>query len=146
MPDFPENCIRGIRKKDQISQDGIPLAALFNPYSKTTESRTDGGQETSINWEDNDEVLSFTLKYKPSQNENISFPNGAVRVPVEKINNINTFDGTRDSIFYERQPLETNEYHGNIVFKGGLSKTQIGFISTMLAAAASKIFTREDIG
>jgi hypothetical protein len=71
-----------------------------------------------------------------------SFPNGAVRVPKEKIDAVNTYEQVKDSIFYERRPVAGNDYHGNIVFKTGLSKTQISFICTLLAAASSKVYTR----
>lgn len=98
--------------------------------------------ETSINWEDNDGVMSFTLNYRVNGETNLAFPNGAVRVPTEKLDAINTFDGTRDSIFYERAKIAGNDYHGNIVFKKHLSKTQINFIINMLAAASSKVRTR----
>ena len=144
MCDFPDNCIRGIAKRTQISIDRANvLAAVFMPNSKTAETREDGCQETSINWEDNEEVMSFTLNHRPSPDQFFSYPNGAVRVPRAKIDDINTFNGTQDGVFYERQKIPGNDYHGNIVFKKELTKTQINFIANMLAAASSNIHTRE---
>lgn len=143
MPDFPENCIRGIREKKYINPDGVTVfAALFTPYEKTAGNREDGCMETSINWEDNEEVMSFTLNYRVNGDTNLAFPNGAVRIPIEKMDAINTFDATRDSIFYERARISGNEYHGNIVFRKHLSKNQITFIANMLAAASSKVYTK----
>jgi len=56
MSDFPDTCIRGIAKKNQISVDEVTvLAALYMPDSRTAETREDGCQEISINWEDNEE-------------------------------------------------------------------------------------------
>ena len=143
MPDYPDNCIRGIRESKHINHDERrALGACFAPYAKTAEAREDGCQETSINWEDNDRVLEFTLNYRTNPTAYFAFPNGAVRIPREKIDAVNTYEQVRDSIFYERRSVEGNDYHGNIVFNTGLSKTQISFICTLLAAASSKVHTR----
>jgi hypothetical protein len=143
MPDYPDHCIRGIREGKHFNPvEGRALSACFAPYEKTAEARDDGCQETSINWEDNDQVLHFTLNYRVNPAALYSFPNGAVRVPKEKIDAVNTYEQVRDSIFYERRAVEGNDYHGNIVFNSGLSKTQISFICTLLAAASSKVYTR----
>lgn len=144
MPDYPDHCIRGVRDGKQINPaEGRALSACFAPYEKTAEARDDGCQETSINWEDSDQVLEFTLNYRAKPTAYYTFPLGAVRVPREKIDAVNTYEQVRDSIFYERRPVEGNDYHGNIVFKTGLTKTQISFICTLLAASSSNIHTRE---
>jgi|SRR5215211_419691 len=104
---FPENCIRGIKENKNISNDGTTvLAALFLPAARTAQTRDDGHTETSINWEDNESVLSFTLNYRLSQNAYFAYPNGAVKIPREKIDEINTFNGTKDGVFANGKQLK----------------------------------------
>jgi len=87
--------------------------------------------------------MSFTLNHRSSKDQFFSYPHGAVRVSRAKIDDINTFNGTQDGVFYERQKIPGNEYHGNLVFKKKLTKNQITFIANMLAAASSNIHIRE---
>lgn len=50
--DFPENFIRGIRKRDWVREGGKVAALTFDPDIRTANNREDHGFETSINWED----------------------------------------------------------------------------------------------
>lgn len=140
MIDFPASCLRGVHKQDFITPEGGVSSAVFHPDFRTAESRNDGGAETSVNWEDDDTVLDFTLRLKT--NSQYQFPHGAVRLRRQEIDHINRFSVSTNSLNYERAALEDNPYHGNIVFKRDLSKPTIKMIAAALALASSKILQR----
>ncbi|MDA0842196.1 MAG: hypothetical protein O3B01_13660 [Planctomycetota bacterium] len=131
MADFPESCLRGLRKKDYLTLEGFVSVQAFKPDTRTVTDRKDGGSETSINWEDNKDVLGFTFNQR-TESGNVAHPFGVSRLPLQKIDQVNSEPGSKHALNYERAPLEDNPYHGNVVFKAGLSK----LISCSLALAA----------
>jgi hypothetical protein len=141
MQEYPEFCIRGIRKLKEINQDDTVALNVYLPYTKTSETRTDNGSETSINWEDKEEVLNFTLNFRDEKNQ-LVFANGAVKLAKDEIDHINTLPSTQDTLLYERDELDENPYHGNIVFRAELSNPKRNMIASILAAASSKVFKR----
>ena len=127
MINFPETCLRGLRKPDWIDENVIQTPA-FIPDHRTSETRADGGQETSINWEDDAEVEKFTLSNK----DNAKF--GAARISISHIQA--TSDQTKmvkNPLTYERKPLHGNDYHGNIVFKADVKKRTVKMLAAALA-------------
>jgi hypothetical protein len=134
---FPDNCIRGIRKKDFLTPEGIS-SAVYLPDERTAQNREDGGLETSINWEDDGTVLNFTLR-------NPAYQWGVARLPRATIDYLNVQPASANALSYERAPLEGNPYHGNIVFRQNLSKVTRNMIAGTLALA-STIFTQEKAG
>jgi hypothetical protein len=138
--DFPDNCLRGVRKQEFITPEGGVSSAVFHPDFRTSESRADGGAELSINWEDNETVLEFTINLK--SNGYYQFAYGAVRLPRQEIDHINRFPSSMDGLSYERAPLPDNPYHGNIVFRQDLSKPTVKMVAAALALASSKLLQR----
>jgi hypothetical protein len=127
MINFPETCLRGLRKLDWVDENIIQTPA-YVPDHRTAETRKDGGQETSINWEDDAGVEEFTLSNK----DNAKY--GAARISASHIQA--TSDQTqmfKDSLSYERKPLDGNDYHGNIVFKADLNRRTVKMLAAALA-------------
>ena len=144
MLDFPNYCIRGIRKKSFFYDDtDTASSALYIPDSRTSKDRSDGGSETSINWEDNDKVLEFTLQ-SLDENSLIAFPYGAVRLARNALDDVNKLASTINTITYERQERPGNPYHGNIVYKSGLAHHIITMIANVLAASSSNVQRKKD--
>lgn len=141
MTDFPLAFIRGIPKLDNINKErNTVMAALFIPNSKTSQTRSDQGQEISINWEDDGTVLSFTLTMPKENNlTSLAFPHGAVRLLTEVLDEVNNKPATANTLTYERNTLENNPYHGNIVFKSGLPGHTISMIASVLAYSAGNV-------
>ena len=84
---YPDFCIRGIIN-DTFVLDGVYAAPpLFNFINVT--SRTDNNNELSINWEDNDGVVEFTLNQKKTDGT-IKFKTGIAKVPISAIDNLNS--------------------------------------------------------
>ena len=130
--DFPVNCIRGIRKSSWVNDEGKVSGLAFEPDLRTKDNREDQGCETSINWEDDSNALSFTLK---------EYEHGVVRLQTQKIDYVNRIHGALDSLKLERDLLPKNPYHGNLVFSGRLRKIEIKQIASTLALGASDIIT-----
>ena len=83
--DFPENCVRGVvLSKHIVKETGGVSFEVFMPNTKTSEIREDQGEEVSINWEDDESVLEFTLNCR-NDDGFFLFPNGAVKLKQKEI-------------------------------------------------------------
>jgi hypothetical protein len=102
MDDYPEFCLRGLSKKEITNN--APNSDAFYPDKRTAQERPDGGMEKSINWEDDETVAEFTLRY---------YPTGYARIERASIHKLNSLPGGNNSLSYERKPEEKNKYHGN---------------------------------
>jgi len=142
MNEYPRACIRGIQKGSSIRSNNKASLKLFLPDDRTKKYRNDNGIETSINWEDNETVLDFTLNYKDDNNR-LVFPNGAVRLSRDRIDSVITNTNVSNPVSYERDKLEDNPYHGNIVFRDGLAQHDINLICGTFALYCSKVHTRQ---
>lgn len=139
---FPENFLRGVVVvKHIIPETGGVTFDLFMPDTRTATQRDDGGEEVSINWEDNENVIEFTLNCR-NDNGNFLFPNGVVQLKREEIHRINKSPTLNHPLSYERRELDNNPYHGNIIFRQGLSERVKKMIATALAVSASTVFTK----
>ena len=125
---FPENCLRGIKKEKNITPEGKVVAEVFLPDERTAKDRVDGGSETSINWETDNDALPFTLS---------QYPSGVVRLQRAGIDHVATRPGLNMPITYEFTPREDNDYHGDIVYSKGLSMRIKRVIAASLALESS---------
>jgi hypothetical protein len=132
---YPNNCIRGIPKDISITQEGTPPSHLF--YFKDVH-REDGWDEQSINWEDDDSVIEFTLKQR-NENGDIQFVNGVAVVSRHEIDRLIDRPQIKGLLQYERKPKDDNRYHGNILLKSGTSKQTMKLIASGIALAFEKI-------
>lgn len=123
--DYADACIRGVRKADWIV-DGVVSTLAFVPDYKTKEIREDQAFETSINWEDDDKVISYTLNQPTSIH-------GALRLPRSVIDNVSGLPRSLNCLKYERKIAHNNPYHGNILFSSSLSTHIIRQIAGSLA-------------
>ena len=132
MDNYPDTCIRGIPNNSFLTEDGSIGTHLF--YFKNEHSRDDGWTEQSINWEDDTSVIEFTLNQEKEDGE-LQFKAGAVLIPREEIDRLKNRPTVSGLISYERQPLENNPYHGNILLQARLPKP------TMRKIAAGSSFS-----
>ena len=139
---FPDNCIRGITSEDFLVDDETVGSHLF--YFKMEDARDDGWMEQSINWEDDASVIEFTLNQR-KENGEIKFKVGVAIIPREGIDRLKKFPNVREKISYERQSLESNPYHGNILLKENVPKHIMKMIAGSLALAVARIvFQNQD--
>jgi hypothetical protein len=133
--DFPEHCIRGIPNKDFISDDGIIGSHLF--HFKKEHNRQDGWCEQSINWNDDENAISFTLKQKKKDGE-IQFKSGLLLLPRNEIDRLITRPAIANSLSYERDILDDNKYHGNLLLKNNVPTRLMKQIAAGLALIYSE--------
>jgi hypothetical protein len=126
MTDLPAYCLRGLRKADWVIDQAVIATEAFIPDPRTAKTRSDGGKETSINWEDTAEVEKFTFADKQNAQH------GLARLATAAILHISrTVPGITMPLNCERQPLPKNDYHGNIVYSAKVNPK----VEKMLAAA-----------
>lgn len=130
---FPDNCIRGIISEDFLVDDETTGAHFF--FFKEED---DGWVEQSINWEDDDSVIGFTLNQR-KENGEIKFKVGVVIIPRGAIDRLSKLPNVVGKISYERQSLKDNPYHGNILLKENVPKHTMKMIAAGLALAVANI-------
>ena len=126
MHDYPDACLRALRKQEEFDEVG-PTFSAFLPDKRTLEKRK-VGQETSINWDDDDRALEFTRK-KPNTLK-------VTRLMRQSLDELNKKPGSANSVFYDREELSDNKYHGNIVFRAHLDTGRVRMIASILALEA----------
>jgi hypothetical protein len=126
VTDLPDSCLRGLRKPSWVDEEHLIQTETFVPDPRTAARREDRGKETSVNWEDDSQVESFTLTDK----SNAQY--GAARLStVHIVQTSDTAAAIERPLSCERQRLSQNQYHGNIVYSANVSRR----MEKMLAAA-----------
>jgi len=97
----------------------------FMPNVKTAASRSDGGAEVSVNWEDTSEVQGFTLADLTVARY------GAARLARAIVDDVSAHTPFPDALACERKRARGNPHHGNIVYRASMPKR----LHTMIAAA-----------
>lgn len=134
---YPDNCIKGIpNEKEFLIPDGSVAAHLF--HFKPEPRRTDSRDEQSVNWEDDDSAVPFTLAQRKEGGER-QFRGGVAILPRAEIDRINRRPTVGGILSYERQALPDNPYHGNILLRAGVPKPTMKKIAACLAVAVSRI-------
>jgi hypothetical protein len=134
--EFPKNCLRGVPNPSFIVEDGSVGSHLFYFYEK--DKREDGLIEQSINWEDDDDAIPFTLAQKKEDGK-LQFSSGVVVIPSAEIDRLRKRPTVKDLLLYERQTIENNPYHGNILLAQGVPKPTMKMLAAGLALAVSEI-------
>jgi hypothetical protein len=115
--EYPDYYLRGITGKDVLDEEGIPTSSLFQFQLP---SRPDGFIEESINWYDDEGAVDTLLLQK--KNNEIQFKIGAVVLERKRIDDIIKSQGIKNRLAYERNHLPENQYHGNLLLSGELSR------------------------
>ena len=135
---YPKNSIKGIPNDSFLLEDGAVHAHLF--YFQ--QPRDDGLVEQSINWEDNESVIDFTLNQK-KENGDLQFMAGVAILPRSEIDRLSKLSTIRGLLSYERSPLDDNPHHGNLLLQANISKAKMRLIAANLATAISSIITQK---
>lgn len=137
MP-FANRFIKGLNLADHILEHGGVSSSAFTFHESP--NRTDNKQEQSINWEDDDNAIRFTLN-QTKPDGSIHFQYGVVTVPIEELEKLNSRPSVNTFIDYERSPITGNNYHGNLTIPRTLAKPTMRLICAGLAIIASDIIT-----
>jgi hypothetical protein len=139
---FPFNYIKGIPNNDFMVKEDCSIGSnLF--YFNLENVRSDGWIEQSINWEDNDTVIDFTLAQEKADGT-LQFKAGIAIFPRDEIDRLNRQPTLKGLLSYERQPLENNPFHGNILLKSGVPKLTMKKIAAGIALTVSEINLRNN--
>jgi hypothetical protein len=137
MP-FPETLLRGVPNDTFLVEDGSVGSHLF--YFDD-QPREDGNIERSINWEDDDGALA-TIFTQRKENGDPQFRAGAVRIPREELDRLANRPTVRSILSYERSPLPSNPYHGNLLMQSTVEKRTMKTIAAGIALAVSEVIRR----
>ena len=114
MDTYAEKLIRGIpNKKDFLDDEGRVKQSLFL-FSKEPREE-DGFYDLSINWFDNEEALSIMLTQK--KGGEFQFKAGVAIIQRFFLDDLIRRPTSSNELFYERQRIPGNDYHGNIICK-----------------------------
>lgn len=136
---YPSNCIKGIPNRSYVTSDGRDVGSnLFYFDLNEKFGRDDGFVEQSINWEDDDSAISFTLRQRRTDGE-IQFQGGAAFVPRSEIDHLVNLPMVNGSLSYERQRQIDNDYHGNLLLRSNTPKSKMKQVAASLALVVSRI-------
>ncbi|NQS97962.1 MAG: hypothetical protein HQ591_05870 [candidate division Zixibacteria bacterium] len=140
--DYPDNCLKGIPNRDFLFGDGTIATHLF--YFESEDAREDGWKEQSINWEDDESAIDFTLNQK--KDGDLQFKAGIAILPRKAIDRINRSPMVNGVLSYERKRTENNHnpYHGNILLKNDVIKSKMKQIAASLALGVDRRQSKVD--
>lgn len=127
---YPDTLWRGISNSDFIC-DGYVLVSAFQ-FSKAV--ATDGFNELSINWNDNDGSLELLLSQR-KENGKLQFSAGAAKLETAKMKQYLSDFFESGTFKMERNSIPNNAYHGNLLIRNNANKQ----IQTMIANALALV-------
>lgn len=138
--EYSENVLRGLSTSEWID-DGLVSTAAFQ-FKDDDPHVKNGWATQSVCWEDDDSVVKMMLQQK--KEEHFQFRAGIARLKRESIDDINRRPAFRSLAFgtivsYEREPLEDNPYHGNLLLNTKSNRMQKRLVMASLALDATFI-------
>lgn len=138
---FPDNMIRGINSKNLIQEDGLVSTDVF--YFTDDHTRDDGTFEQSINWEDEENVILFSLKQKKDDG-NLQFGGGVAILNRHEIDRLSKLPTISEALSYDRAPIENNPYHGNLLLSAGVTRPRRKLIAATLAIHVMRVVHQQE--
>lgn len=135
-----DSCFRGLRSKDCLTKDGCYVhAAAFDAPKDSARERRDRGRssadEVSIYWNDDDAAIDALKKDKRNAGH------GIARLAHRHLMAVDQADGVESGdVTAERDATSENSYHGNILFRDGLSPGQKRQAQNYLALMSSVVW------
>jgi len=132
--EYPGQCIRGIPNEDCLYEDslleGNPIARLtLYPFPKE-HCKDNGWIPESINWMFDVKAIDFTLEQKNEDGE-LQFKVGVAILSLIELRRIKRKH--RSFFSYDKDPIENNPYHGNLLLKADIKKERKRMICDVLA-------------
>jgi len=137
---YPDNCLRGISNQSQVQEDDLVGTDVF--YFLDDHTRADGTFEQSINWDDDENAIPFTLSQR-RQDESLQFRGGVAVIARCDLDRLSKLPAFGEALSYDRQSLPENPYHGNLILAAGISKVRRKAIAVTLAMHVSRIILQE---
>ena len=125
-----------------MTEDGIGSHLFyFNPPRDVELTRDDGMIEQSINWADDDSVVDLALNQRRRDGD-LQFKAGVVILSRSAMDRLNKLPLIGGLLGYERSPLDSNLYHGNLLLPEEVPKARMQRIAAGLALTMSGMITQ----
>lgn len=112
--DYPDVFLRGVSNPQDIV-DELPQAGAFQFLDNPL--RTDGMQEASINWLDDDGARTILLSQEKDNKPQFKY--GYIELSTQEFKRVMKVKIFQDgqNLAYERHELDGNKYHGNLLYR-----------------------------
>ena len=152
MTDYPDELLRGISSKEDVTSEGYASSAAFR-FEDYDSERGDDFCEASINWVDDEGAVDVLLRQTKIRKGAVQpqFRAGYCRFARATLHNALDSFFVNGYLSYERKPLEAdelnpeNKYHGNILLNKDVSKPLKQNIQATLATLAGPVVRRDDL-
>ena len=138
MDDYADNLLRGLSADDWV-RDGLVTAAAFQIKFEQPFLRN-GQAAQSICWEDDGSVVAIMLQQK--RESAFQFKAGIARLPYTAVRHITRLPALTGILSYDREPLEDNPYHGNLLVSPSSTPTQRKLLPAAIALHVSDVIPR----
>ena len=140
---YPKNSIKGIPNNSYFHAGtvGAHLFYFKQIIDDVAIVRDDGAAEESINWEDDECAIDFTLNQR-KKNGDLQFGEGVAIIPRSELDRLSRLPAIRGLLSYERSPLDDNPYHGNLLLPVNVPKPIMKLIAGGTALGISGIITQ----
>jgi hypothetical protein len=143
---YAREFFRGVSLREHLNEDLSARASVFTFDEKRTASqRTDSNEEESINWNDDQNALNFTLNQKKKNSDTYMFI-GVITLRRKDIDYIRKLPTIRDILSYERKNDEDNPeniYHGNLLLRKDTPKHIKASIKGTIATHCARAIMRD---
>lgn len=141
MASYPSECLRGIPSEHFID-NGLPRAELFSNVDKPKIThRTDGSDEVSITWRDEDAAVNLMFEQENGEGEK-QFRYGIAIIRRSDLDILKGDPRFKGVFKYERKPTHLNKYHGNLLLKSDTDAPKRRMIFSLLAFYANNVIRR----
>lgn len=140
MTNYPDTLLRGLSADDWV-RDGLVMSGAFH-FSFDAKFLRNGNAALSICWEDDGSVIGVMLRQiKESSNgeQVVQFRSGIARLSRDSLEHINKLPQFRETLSYEREPLQGNPYHGNLLMSAVANPTQRRLLPALIANHVSDV-------
>lgn len=142
MNSFPDICIRGVSDPNTIKDDWVSQSVFCFEYVKREEDGTERA-ELSVNWVDDAGAYETLINQK--RNGKIQFSAGFFEIVRKKYDTVAQVVLRDYMLSYERQPVDGNKYHGNLLINVRIPDYILAQIKNTLALSVKgKIVKRSD--
>lgn len=128
MKEFPNKFLKGIPNSEKVDYNDAPTSDLF--YFQDNHERNDNFDETSINWNDDEESCKVLLNQM--KNGTYQFKSGYAIMCRHSLDELMKKPLIKGVLKYERNVLPHNIYHGNILLDKSVPKKNMQRIAATI--------------
>jgi hypothetical protein len=123
-----------------MAEDGLPNPGVF--YFQENHVRVDGLIGESVSWEDDGNAVEFTLAMRHVSGRNageLQFKGGVAVLPRSDLDHLAGTSMVCNALSYNREALDENPYHGNLLLRPGLPARRVARIASQIAGLVSTV-------